>query len=384
MLFVFLSATLLVPAAAAQSVGGRGTPQEEGFVFQTVAEVPTTPVKDQARTGTCWSFATTSFIETELLRMGNGPLDLSEMYFVRMTYPQKVQNYVRLHGNTTLGQGSLAGDVIRAVRLYGAVPEALYSGRQYGKERHDHAELHAVLKGAVDAVVKTRGGLSPVWPEAVEGILDAYLGEIPETFVYNGKTYTPRSFAGELGIRPDDYVELTSFTHHPFDSWFALEIPDNWARNKSYNVPLEELMGVIDRAVERGFSVDWDGDVSERSFCHDKGVAIWPLNPWDERSSEERGQLCDVPEPEVRVTQELRQRSFDNYTSSDDHLMHIVGIAKDQHGTKYYVTKNSWGETGAKDGFVYMSESYVRAKTMSIVVHRDALPQELARRALRN
>lgn len=369
---------LLAPILLAPSVGlaQDGT---SGFQFEIVKRIPTTPVKDQARTGTCWSFATTSFVETELIRMGKDPLDLSEMYFVRVTYPQKIENYVRLHGNTVLGQGSLGQDVLRAVKLYGIMPEAAYPGRRYGAERHDHSELHGVLRGALDALVENRA-ITPVWPDAVEGILDAYLGELPGRFDFDGKSYTPRSFLDAFEFDPGDYVELTSFTHHPFDAWVALEIPDNWARNRSYNVGVDELMSVLDRAIEGGFSVAWDGDVSERSFCHSKGVALWPVRAWDERDEEERGALCERPEAEVRVTQESRQRGFDDYTSSDDHLMHIVGTARDQNGTRYYITKNSWGETGSREGYVYMSESYVRAKTISILVHRNALPDALVGR----
>ncbi len=372
-LSVALSIALLVPGVAIA---------QDGFRFDVVQEIRTTPVKNQARTGTCWSFASSSFMETELLRLGKEPVDLSEMFFVRMTYPQKVHNYVRLHGNTTIGQGSLGGDVFRAVREYGAVPEEVYPGRRYGAERHDHGELFALVQAAADALVE-RSRLSPVWPDAIDGILDAYLGEVPEEFVYQGRTYTPRSFADELGLSPEHYVELTSFSHHPFYAWFAVEVPDNWARNESYNVPLDELMDVIDHALEQGYSVDWDGDVSERSFCHSKGVAVLPLQPWSARNEEERERVCSVPEAEVQVTQEVRQQGFDDYSSSDDHLMHLVGLARDQHGTKYYITKNSWGVTGAKDGFVYMSESYVRAKTITIVVHREALPDGLVGRVAR-
>ncbi len=351
--------------------------QESGFTFDVVASVETTPVKNQARTGTCWSFATTSFLETELIRMGNGPLDISEMFFVRMNYPHKVRNYVRMHGSAALGQGSLGGDVLRAVRLFGIVPEAAYQGRRYGAEEHDHGELHGMLKAAADALVGQRGSLSPVWPDAIDGILDAYLGEPPETFSYNERTYTPHEFAANLGVDPDEYVELTSFNHHPFGERFALEIPDNWARNESYNVPLDQLIAVIDGALEQGYSVAWDGDVSERSFCQGSGVAILPVQGWTQRTEEQRQQLCAAPEPEIAVTQDVRQRWFDDHSSTDDHLMHLTGLARDQHGTTYYITKNSWGETGPEDGYVYMSESFVRAKTISVIVHRDALPASL-------
>lgn len=372
------SLLLVVPVLLAPltALGQQAMP---GFEFEVRARIPTTPVKDQARTGTCWSFATTSFIETELIRMGEDELDLSEMYFVRATYPQKAENYVRLHGNTVLGQGSLGQDVLRAVKLHGMVPETAYQGRRYGAKRHDHSELHGLLRGALDAIVDN-GQITPVWPDAVAGILDAYLGEVPDRFDHGGKSYTPSSFVQASGFDPGDYVELTSFTHHPFDTWFALEIPDNWDRNRSYNVTLDELMAVLDGALERGYSVAWDGDVSERSFCHAKGVALWPVKAWNDRDDEEKRTLCDGPEPELRVTQEMRQRGFDDYTSSDDHLMHIVGRARDQNGTRYYITKNSWGETGAAKGYVHISESYVRAKTISILLHRDAIPTALARR----
>jgi bleomycin hydrolase len=365
---LLLWAALAAPAAVAQ--------EKPGFAFDIVKQIPTTSVKNQAQTGTCWSFASSSFLETELLRMGKEPVDLSEMYFVRMTYPQKAWNYVRLHGNATLGEGSVGGDVLRALRDYGAVPDEAYQGRRYGAEQHDHGELFGLLEGAVKAVVGRRL-LSPVWPDAVDGILDAYLGRVPETFTYRGTTYTPRSFADALGLDPNAYVELTSFGHHPFNAWFAIEIPDNWARNRSFNLPLDQLMGVIDHAIEQGFSVDWDGDVSERGFCHAKGVAVLPAVPWETRSEADRQRICGTPEAEPPVTQDVRQRLFDSHSSTDDHLMHIVGVARDQNGTKYYLTKNSWGVTGAQDGYVYMSESYVRGKTISIIVHRDALPPTL-------
>jgi bleomycin hydrolase len=361
--------TVLLPAVIAT--------QEPGFTFEVVTSVETTPVKNQARTGTCWSFATTSFLETELIRMGREAPDLSEMFFVRTNYPQKVRNYVRMHGAAAMGQGSLGGDVMRAVRLFGIVPERVYEGRRYGLPDHDHGELHAVLLAAADAVIAQRAPLSPVWPDAIDGILDAYLGAPPETFSYDGRTYTPQEFARELGVDPTDYVELTSFTHHPFGEWFALEIPDNWAGNESYNVPLDQLMAVIDGALEQGYSVAWDGDVSERSFCQANGVAVMPVSDRTDRSEEDRRALCTVPEPEVSVTQEVRQRWFDDQSSTDDHLMHLTGMARDQRGTTYYVTKNSWGVTGPEGGYVYMSEAFVRAKTMSVIVHRDALPPAL-------
>lgn len=351
----------------------------QGFGFKVVSEVPTTPVKNQARTGTCWCFATTSFFETELIREGKPALDLSEMYTVRMNYAEKTANYVRMHGEAALGEGSVAGDVLRQIREHGMVPEAVYEGRRYGSAQHDHSELHAVLKGAVDALIQRRQ-LQPVWPDAVAGILNAYLGVPPDTFTYNGKRYTPATFRDWLGVKTEDYIELTSFTHHPFNTWFAVEIPDNWARNRSFNIPLDDLMGVIDNALQHGYSVAWDGDVSERSFCQAKGVAVWPQKAWEARDQDEQKTLCNAPEAEVQVTQALRQKGFDNFTTSDDHLMHIIGSARDRNGETYYITKNSWGETGPAKGYIYMSAPYVRAKTISIVVNRAALPAPVTNR----
>lgn len=376
-----LSVLLTLVLMQAGYPSGNDVDQKKGFKFEVIKEVQTTPVKNQAKTGTCWTFATNSFVETELLRMGKGAYDISEMFIVREAYPLKAQRYVRLHGNATLGSGGLSGDVMHIIRDFGIVPEAVYNGRPYGGEKHNHIEMDAVIKAALDAVIHNRSKkISKAWPKAVEGILNAYLGEVPETFFYEGKTYTPKSFAQMLGIRPQDYVQLTSFTHHPFNTTFSLEIPDNWAYNTYYNIPLDEMMQIIDDAIDQGFSVAWDGDVSEKSFSQKKGVAILPVKQWDDRSKEEKESICDAPEPEIGVTQDIRQEEFDSYQSSDDHLMHITGIAKDQNGTRYYITKNSWGtQDNPYNGYVYMSEQYVRAKTISIMVHEDALPAKLSR-----
>ncbi len=357
-----------------------GEPQ--GFQFTILKQLEATSVKNQAKTGTCWSFATSSFLESELLRMGKGRYDLSEMFVVRHIYPQKALNYVRRHGNTTFGAGSLSGDLLRTVAEYGVVPEFVYDGKFVGYSRHNHAEMDAVLKAMLDAVIANQGKrLSPAWPKAVDAVLDAYLGEVPEKFAYNGKTYTPKSFAAELGIKPTEYIELTSFTHHPFYSEFALEIPDNWANNRYYNVPLDEFMNALNHALENGYTVGWDGDVSEKEFNKKEGVAILPLIDWEEKTEAEQEQTCKTPEPEKEVTPELRQQYFENYATTDDHLMHITGIATDQNGTRYYITKNSWGtKDRGHDGYVYMSEAYVRAKTVSILMHRNALPENLGKR----
>ena len=356
--------------------------KEQGFIFTTVKKLPATGIKNQARTGTCWSFATVSFLESEAMRLGKDSLDLSEMFMVRHVYPPKARHYVRFHGMASFGSGSLAHDAMRVFRDYGAVPESVYSGKFVGQSKHNHGEMDAVLKGVLDAVIKNRGRkLSNVWLNAVNAILDTYLGKIPEKFNYNGKTYTPKSFAKEIGINPDDYLELSSFTHHPFYAQFMLEVPDNWSAGQCYNLPLDDLMAVIDNAIDNGYSIAWDGDTSEKGFNAKEGVAILPLKEWDDRTKAEKDTLCKAPEPEKVVTQEYRQETFDNYKSTDDHLMHIIGITKDQNDTRYYITKNSWGtKEKGNGGFINMSESYVRAKTISILVHRDAVPKRIGKK----
>ena len=260
------------------------------------------------------------------------------------------------------------------------VPDSVFSGRDGGQSKHDHQEMDAVLKAALDALIKNKSGkLSKAWPEALDGVLDAYLGEIPERFNYQGKVYTPRSFADEMGIQPDDYVEFTSYTHEPYYEKFSLKLPDNWYGNSYYNVPLEEFLSVVDTAIDSGYTLGWDGDVSEKSCHRKRGIAILPKLDWDDRTDKEKADICLKPEPELDVTQAVRQEHYDNYSTNDDHLMHVTGVAKDQNGTKYYIIKNSAGllERGNK-GYVYMSEPYFRSKTISVLVHKDAVPSELA------
>ncbi len=351
------------------------------YVFTIENELKATSVKNQYRSGTCWSFGTCSFIEAELIRMNKGEHDLSEMFFVRYTYPKKAINYVRLHGKTVFGAGGLLHDVMNIIREYGIVPEEVYDGKNYGSKKHEHGELDAVLKGMLDGVIKKKNGkLTPRWLKAFEAVLDVYLGKVPENFIYNNKTYTPQSFTKEaLGFNPDDYFQLTSYSHHPFYSKFNLEIPDNWSNGYFYNLPIDEFAQVFDYALKNGYSIAWDGDVSEKEFSHKQGVAIVPLKDWEDKTKEEREEIFKKVVPEKEITQEMRQISFDNYTTTDNHLMHIVGIARDRKGTKYYLTKNSWGtDSNALMGKLYLSESYVRLKTIAIMVHKDAIPLDIA------
>lgn len=369
---------------------------ETGYQFEMVKAIKTTPVKDQQRTGTCWSYATTSFLETELIRMGKPEIILSPMFFVRHTYTNRIDRYVRFHGTNNFGQGGQAHNVMDVIRLHGIVPEQFFSGINYGEDQHVHSELESILQGMVEAVVKNRNRkLSTAWQPAIESVLDTYFGDSPKEFNYGGKSYTPQTFAKLLGINPDDYIELTSYSHHPFYQAVVLEIPDNWAHKSYYNLPIDELMEIINHAIDNGFSVAWDGDVSEKGFAHRKGVAVLPQINIKEMSDSEQARWADVPKdkladelfsfnsivPEITVTQQTRQETFDNFKTTDDHLMHIVGISKDQNGSKYYYTKNSWGSSNhIYDGYLHMSEPYVRKKTVAIMVHKDALPNAIAKK----
>lgn len=344
-----------------------------GYQFRKVKEIKNTQVENQQATGTCWSFATTSFIESEMIRMGKEPLDLSEMYFVRYAYLDKADHYIRLHGSANFGEGGQAHDVLNVVKKYGFVPEDIYKGLNYGSEIHDHSELSTVLKGFLDALLKCRKP-SQVWDEAYTGILDTYLGAEVKSLVYKGKSYTPSEFATSLNFNPDDYIEITSYNHFPFYSKFVLEIPDNWSFDAYYNLPVDELVRVIDYALDNGNTVCWDGDVSEKGFSHTNGVAVVP----EEGKPEETESVSTVPFKEKIITQELRQECFDNFSTTDDHLMHLTGTAEDQTGERFYLTKNSWGvKSNTYGGKLYMSVPYVRLHTIAILVHKDAIPAEI-------
>ena len=364
-------------------VAGNGASDGATFEFKTLVDLEATPVKNKGSTGTCWSYSTTGFIESELIRMGMPVMDLSEMYTVRKVYQDKADRYVRLHGYLNFAQGGAMPDMLYVIKHYGAVPQDAYAGLNYGKDYNDHDELEAALKGVVDAVVnKNSGTLTPVWKQGFTGVLDAYLGAEPSMFKYNGKSYTPRTFADQvLGINPDDYVQLTSYTHHPFQSWFAIEVPDNWTWGLSYNVPLDDMMATIDHALENGYTIAWATDVSEKGFSLKNGVAVLPAKPWSQMSDEEKSQVFTGPHEEMVVTQENRQVAYDNYESTDDHGMQIIGKVADQNGGIYYIVKNSWGERDNpyRSGYIYASEAFVRYKTLSILLHKDGVPKKIAK-----
>jgi bleomycin hydrolase len=326
-----------------------------------------TPVTAQGSTGTCWSFSTNSFLESELIRQGYPAIRLSEMYAVRNIYRDKAMNFVLRQGKANFGEGALAHDYINAAARYGVMPNDVYSGKQSPGEPHNHGEMVALLTGMVESVVKLKRP-SPKWQMAFEGILDTYLGKVPTEFEFNGQVHTPQSFATQVNFDRDDYISLTSFMHHPFYEPFVLEIPDNYSNGQFLNVPIDELVATIDKALAMGYTVTWDGDVSERTFSANNGLAILP--------EAGREQAMQTPGPEMAVTQEMRQDTFLSYETTDDHLMHLVGMAHDQNGTKYYMIKNSWGEVGPLGGQLMMSEAYVRLKTVSILLHKDVLQAE--------
>jgi len=347
------------------------------FNLETITVLETMPVKNQARTGTCWSFATTSFIESELIRMGKGHYDLSEMFFSRHAYESKAELYVRYHSLTNFGPGGQAHDVMNVIRKYGFIPDAVYHGIHYGSEEHNHSELHTVLNHFLDGVLKARQ-MTPVWDDAFRSILDTYYGEVPQSFEMKSTTTTTVDFSESLGFNPDDYVEITSYMRHPYYSQYVLEVPDNWSSDVYYNVPLDEFMEIIDHALINGFTVAWDGDVSDRGFASRDGLAIVPAKDWNDMSEEERENVFKELPKEKKVDMEMRQLAFDDFATTDDHLMHITGLFEAPDGRHFYLTKNSHGaDRNDYGGFIYMSEAYVRLGTIAIMVHKDAIPETI-------
>ncbi|MCI7285310.1 MAG: C1 family peptidase [Parabacteroides sp.] len=388
----FVSALMLAFALSSVSAKDKKKTEDEGYVFTTVKELKITPVKNQNRTGTCWCFSTLGFLESELLRMGKGEYDLSEMFIVSKNYKDKAEKFVRLHGELNYAQGGSFEDVLQAWKDYGIVPESVMNGLQYGEDMHVHNELESASRAYLDEIIKNPNRkLSTAWKKGFDGIIDAYLGTAPEKFTYNGKEYTPKSFAAELGINPDDYVSLTSYTHHPFYSEFAIEVQDNWRWATSYNLPIDELMQVFENAINTGYTIAWGADVSEKGFTRN-GIGVIPDIESMERSGSDQDRwlglstsekdaeikkMMEKPCKELEITQEMRQEAYDNYETTDDHGMQIYGIAKDQTGKKFYMIKNSWGTDNKYKGTWYISENFVKYKTMNIVVHKDALPQAI-------
>ena len=378
-----LAAILLSLSAVAQEV------KQDKPEFTVVKQAPVTSVKNQYRSGTCWCFSALSFVESEIIRQKGIEVDLSEMFVVNHAYFDRAVKYIRLDGKLGFSAGSSFGDVFEVIKSYGIVPQDVYSGMNYGTELPVQGELDAVLEGFVKALVTNPNRkLTPAWKPAFQGILDAYLGEIPATFKAEEKAFNPLTYRDYLGINTDDYINLTSFTHHPFYEPFIIEVCDNWRWGSAYNLPIEELMEVMYNAVENGYTIAWGADVSEKGFTR-SGIATVPdfENKVTAGSDQERwvgksetGKEESAPAEEKVITQEMRQLAYDNKETTDDHGMHIYGLAKDQNGNPYFIVKNSWGKAGDYEGIWYASDAYVRYKTLNIVVHKDALPKSIKKK----
>lgn len=391
---IFIVALLFSVTTNAQETERVTNKEGSKYEFTVIKNMEATPVLSQGRTGTCWSFSGLSFMESELMRMGKGKHELSQMWIARNAYQDKAVNYVRMHGSFNFSAGGAFHDIPYVIKKYGVVPASVYKGLNYGSETHNHAEMDAMLKAMVDVVVKSpqNNVLTPVWKDAVSGVLDAYFGEVPKEFEVDGKKYDPQSYAKYLGLNMDDYVLLGSFTHQPYYEKFVLEVPDNWAFGQVYNVTLDELMEAAEESLLAGYTWAWAADVSEKGFSFRDGLAIVPV---DESTIQKKGadnkhfsdagaeKISDAfmqPVPEKKITPEMRQIAYDNYETTDDHGMHATALVKDQNGTKYFLVKNSWGTGNHCGGYFYASESYFRYKTMNIMIHKDALPKKLAKK----
>jgi len=378
---------------AVSTVSAKSKPADgPEYKFTTIKENPVTSIKNQYRSGTCWCFSALSFIESEILREKGDTVDLSEMFVVGKSYRDRAVKYVRLDGHLNFAAGSSFGDVLHVIEDYGIVPQEAMPGMNYGTEMPEQSELDAALKGYVEAIAKNPNRkLTTAWLNGFDGIVEAYLGEYPETFKVGDRKFTPEEYRDHLGINVKDYVNLSSFTHHPFYSQFIIEVPDNWRWDTAYNLPIDELMQVMYNAIDKGYTIAWGSDVSEKGFTRN-GLATMPVEKkkaaagsdqekWVGKAAEEKKEEAEATLPEeVIATQEMRQDGYDRKQTTDDHGMHIYGLAQDQNGTKYFMVKNSWGEAGKYKGIWYASDAFVRYKTMNIVVHKDALPKDIRKK----
>jgi len=394
LIMIVLLSTLMMGQNWAQST--KDTTKEKGYQFTAIKDVPHTSIKNQYRSGTCWSFSGVAFFEAEMMKKGKPATDLSEMFVVWHSYFDKTIKYVRMHGTINYGGGGAFNDVMDVIRKYGMIPDTVYPGLKYDEPKHVHAEMDDLLKSMANSVIKNKNRkLTPVWPMAIAGVLNAYLGEIPEKFNFEGKEYTPRSFADDyMDLNMDDYVMITSYTHHPFYKPFILEVQDNWAWGEVYNIPLDQLMETINYAIDNDYTVAWAADVSEKGFSWKNGVAVVPENDiksmnnleqakWEKLTEAEKKKALysfDGPRTEKKITQELRQKAFNDYRTTDDHGMLLVGTAIDQAGNHYFKVKNSWGTDQKYDGYFYASDAFVAYKTMSIMINKNAIPKKIRKK----
>ena len=365
-------------------------------VFTTIVANPITSIKNQARSGTCWAYSTLAFFESEILKKTKKNIDLCEMFVANKDYMDRAILKVRMHGDAQFSQGGSAYDVFYVLKNYGICPEDAMPlpGTMYGDTLNNFNQFFKVMEPYVDAIAKSESKkLNQTWKVGFQGILDAYLGKCPETFTYEGKNYTPKTFANSLGLNWDDYVSITSYTHYPFYTEFPVEVQDNWRQGLSWNLPIDEMARIIDNAIRNGYTVAWGGDVSEDGFTRNglallydaKGESLEgsDMAKWRKLSPYEKmNKLTElgINAPEMTPTQEKRQEEYDNWTLTDDHGMLIYGIAKDQNGKEYYMVKNSWGETGKYKGTWYMSKNYIVAKTMDYMVNKNAIPKDIRKK----
>lgn len=387
---LFVAVSLGMNLAVAQTVTNA---PDSKYQFTEIVHLDATPVQNQGMTGTCWCFSSLSFFESELMRMGiKNPSELSEMYIVRKAYEAKADRFIRMDGKINFGEGGAFHDIPFVIKRYGIVPQSVYTGLQNGQTRYNHEELFNVLNSFMQAIlaeVQKGQGIGTEWKKAFSAILDVYLGPDVTEFEYNGKKYTPQTYAASLNLNMKDYVSITSFTNDPFYESCELTIPDNWAWGDSYNVPLEDMVAVVENALKNGYTVAWGADVSEKGFNFREGIAIVPEDPatiqvkgkdnksFNDAGAERQSNAFLEPVKELTVTQEMRQEGYDEKTTTDDHGMHIVGMYKDQNGTIFFLVKNSWGTNNLPKGYLYVSEHYFRLKTINVFLHKGGLTKEI-------